>query len=264
MQHLIADGRRLEYAWVHRAPRGGETALVFLHEGLGCVAMWRDFPATLAARLDMPGLVYSRAGYGGSDPIELPRPITYQEDEAKRSLPEILDTLGVGKAILIGHSDGGTIALIHAGVDAAGRVLGAVTMAAHVFNEDVCLAGIKEARVVWETTNLRDKLRRYHGDNVDIAFHGWNDTWQRDDYWHWNVEKYLPGIRCPLLVMQGREDHYGSERQVDSIVAGAGGPGENRAENRAEKLMLPDCGHNPHFEQPAMTADAIERFVRSL
>lgn len=252
-EFLTVAGKRLEYTWVNRAPQPGETVLVFLHEGLGCIAMWRGFPEKLAAACGLPGLVYSRAGYGKSDGTELPRPITYQEDEARDALTDVLDTLGIEKAILIGHSDGGTIALIHAALDTRGRILGAVTMAAHVFNEEICLEGIREARTIWETTDLREKLKRYHGDNVDTAFHGWNDTWQRDDYWHWNVEKYLPDISCPLLVMQGRDDHYGSESQVDAIVGGAGGA--------SEKLMIADCGHNPHFEQQAATIDAIARFV---
>jgi pimeloyl-ACP methyl ester carboxylesterase len=255
-QHLETQAGRLEYTFVHRTPRSGEPVLVFLHEGLGCIRMWRDFPATLAACLDMPGLVYSRAGYGGSAPITLPRPITYQEDEAQGPLFEILDQLNIEKTVLIGHSDGGTIALIHAGLDMSGRTRGAVTMAAHVFNEDICVAGIREAREIWETTDLRAKLARYHGDNVDTAFFGWNDTWQRDDYRHWNVEKYLPDISCPLLVIQGEDDHYGSVAQVDAIIKGAGGP--------AQKQMLPDCAHNPQFEQPAPTTDAISRFVANL
>jgi len=253
---LTAAGKRLEYAWVNGIPDADAPVLVFLHEGLGCIDLWREFPATLSAACGLPGLVYSRAGYGRSGGIDLPRPITYQEDEARVSLGDVLDTLGIEKAILIGHSDGGTIALIHAGLDTRGRILGAVTMAAHVFNEEICLQGIREARKVWETTDLREKLKRYHGDNVDTAFLGWNDTWQRDDYWHWNVEKYLPDITCPLLVMQGRDDHYGSERQVDSIVAGAGGS--------ARKLMVADCGHNPHFDQPDETIAAITAFVREV
>lgn len=254
IKYLTASGKRLEYKWVNRTPTGDEPVFVFLHEGLGCIAMWRDFPEILCTALDKPGLVYSRAGYGGSDPIELPRPITYQEDEAKATLNEILDTLGIKKAILIGHSDGGTIALIYAGYERTDRILGAVTMAAHVFNEQICIDGIRQARQIWDTTDLRDKLKRYHGDNVDIAFHGWNDTWQREDYWHWNVEHYLPGIRCPLLVMQGIDDHYGSVAQVDSIVEGAGG--------FAQKLMLPACGHNPHVDQPEKTINAVRTFVR--
>lgn len=254
IEHLIASGKQLEYTWVHRAPVGDEPILVFLHEGLGCIAMWRDFPKELSIAIDMPGLVYSRAGYGGSDPITLPRPMTYQEDEAKGALNEVLDTLNVRKAILIGHSDGGTIALINAGCDEDDRILGAVTMAAHVFNEQICVDGIKEALEAWNTTDLREKLKRYHGDNVDVAFHGWNDTWQRDDYWHWNIEKYLPAISCPLLVIQGIDDHYGSVAQVDAIIAGAGG--------RSFKLMLPNCGHNPHVDQSEMATNAIRTFIR--
>lgn len=253
-EFVVVAEKRLEYAWVNRMPEKDEPVLVFLHEGLGCIAMWRTFPAQLCEACDLPGLIYTRAGYGRSDGIDLPRPITYQEDEARVTLAGVLDALGIERAILIGHSDGGTIALIHAALDTNRRILGAVTMAAHVFNEEICLDGIREARKVWETTDLRDKLKRFHGDNVDTAFYGWNDTWQREDYWHWNVEKYLPDISCPILVMQGRDDHYGSEAQVDAIVEGAGGP--------AEKLMIPECGHNPHFDQADATISAISRFVQ--
>ena len=255
--HMTAAGMQLEYTWVHRPPLGAEPVLVFLHEGLGCIAMWRGFPAAVAKVCDMPGLVYSRAGYGGSDPITLPRPITYQEDEAG-ILEVVLDQLGINKAVLIGHSDGGTIALIHAGMDNRDRVLGVVTMAAHVFNEEVCITGIRDARKVWDSTDLREKLKRYHGDNVDNAFLGWNDTWQRADYWHWNVEKYLPMITCPLLVMQGRDDHYGSEKQVDAIIDGAGGS----SKIPPEKMMIPACGHNPHFDQADLVIRAISDFMQ--
>lgn len=251
-EQMKIDGKRLEYTWVGRKRRTNDHALVFLHEGLGCIAMWRDFPEQLCEALDMPGFVYSRAGYGGSDGIELPRPITYQEDEAD-VLEQVLDAQDIKKAIHIGHSDGGTIALIHAGMGKFDRVMGAVTMAAHVFNEEICITGIRDARRIWETTDLRDKLQKYHGKNVDVAFLGWNDTWQRDDYWHWNVEKYLPKISCPLLVMQGKDDHYGSEDQVNSIVKGAGGS--------AQKLMLSNCGHNPHLDQPEATITAIKQFL---
>ena len=247
----VADVR-LEFTWVGRTRQSKEPVLVFLHEGLGCIAMWRNFPEQLCHALDMPGFAYSRAGYGGSDGIELPRPITYQEDEAK-VLVDNLNALKIERAIHIGHSDGGTIALIHAAIDKRDRVIGAVTMAAHVFNEVICIEGIREARVIWDTTDLREKLKRYHGDNVDNAFLGWNDTWQRDDYWHWNIEKYLQDISCPLLVMQGNDDHYGSEHQVDSIIKGVAGP--------AQKEMLDDCGHNPHLDQPEITISAIKHFL---
>lgn len=246
------DGTRLEYAWVGRVRRPEEPVIVFLHEGLGCIAMWRDFPEQLCDAVDMPGFVYSRAGYGGSDGIELPRPMTYQEDEA-RVLEKVLDAQEVERAIHIGHSDGGTIALIHAAMDTRKRILGTVTMAAHVFNEEICIKGIREARRIWDTTDLREKLQKYHGKNVENAFLGWNDTWQRDDYWHWNVEKYLPSISCPLLVTQGKDDHYGSEDQVDAIIMGAGGS--------ALKLMLDDCGHNPHLDQPEETITSIKQFL---
>jgi len=252
IEYLKIGDTRMEYAWIGRVRNPKKPVLVFLHEGLGCIAMWRDFPEQLCEAVAMSGFVYSRAGYGGSDGIELPRPITYQEDEA-HLLDSILDAMNIERAIHIGHSDGGTIALIHAGIDNRNRVMSAVTMAAHVFNEEICIRGILDARKIWDATDLRDKLKRYHGANVDNAFLGWNDTWQRDDYWHWNVEKYLSGISCPLLVMQGKDDHYGSERQVDSIVKGTDGA--------AQKLMLDDCGHNPHIDQTEITISAIQHFL---
>lgn len=246
---------RLEYAWI--GPRPNEAAtLVFLHEGLGCLGLWKDVPRTLAERLGMGALVYSRAGYGGSSPITLPRSTDYLRPESVEVLPAVLEATGVERAVLVGHSDGGSIALLAAGLLDDPRIVAIVTEAAHVFVEEETLAGIREARAAWETTNLRDKLARWHGDNVDIAFHGWNDTWLTAPYRHWTIEDVLPGVTVPALVIQGDADQYGTEAQVDAICAGVRGP--------VRKMMVPDCGHVPHVEQRGAVLDAIAGFVAEL
>ena len=251
---LTIGGKRLEYAWWGTLPAGKGSALVFLHEGLGCVDMWRDVPETLGRMTGLPALAYSRFGYGRSDGIELPRPTDYHLPEARDVLPAVLDAAEITQAVLIGHSDGGTIALMAAGFDA--RIKGIVTMAAHVFNEDVTIQGIRDARKAWQETDLRDKLRRYHGDNVDTAFFGWNDTWLTDEFRHWNVEHCLAGVTCPVLVVQGADDQYGTERQVQAIARGVSG--------RAEALILPKCGHSPHLEAPESLFPAINQFIAGL
>lgn len=252
---LDLGDQRLEYAWHGPGPEEAPT-LVFLHEGLGCVALWKDVPARLAADLGMGALVYSRAGYGRSSPITLPRGPDYLQPEALDVLPRVLDAAGVRQAVLVGHSDGGSIALLAAGGLADARIAAIVTEAAHVFVEDLTLAGIREARVAWETTPLRERLARYHFDNTDTAFFGWNDTWQTEAYRHWNIEHFLPGVTVPSLVIQGEGDQYGTETQVDAIVTQVAGP--------TRKLMVPDCGHVPHFEQKDLVLSEIAGFVRDL
>ena len=256
-QFIEAGGQRLEYAWVGEdadARAADEAALVFLHEGLGCVAMWRDFPETVSHLTGRQGFVYSRAGFGRSDPIVRTQPDEFHEREAYKVLPAILDAARIKAAILIGHSDGGTIALMAAGRDP--RIQGVVSMAAHVFNEDITRAGIRDARVAWETTDLRAKLTRYHGDNVDNAFFGWNDTWLRDDFRDWNVEACLAAVTCPVLVVQGADDQYGSPAQVEAIATGVSGP--------SEVFMIPDCGHAPHHEAPETLFPCINDFIARL
>jgi len=250
-----AGGRLLEYRWIGEGA-GDRPVLVFLHEGLGSVAMWRDFPDRVAEATGLPALVYSRAGYGRSDPAPLPRPVTYMHDEGLEVLPEVLQAAGIGQAVLVGHSDGGSIAIVHAGSGEAQRVRALVLMAAHVFNEEVCVESIRTAREAYEHGRLREALRRYHGEQVDDAFRGWNDVWLHPEFWHWNIEKYLPGIEVPVLAMQGREDPYGSERQVEAIVSQVAGP--------VRQVMLDDCGHSPHRDQPEATLAAIVEFVHEV
>ncbi|WP_291424677.1 alpha/beta hydrolase [Deinococcus sp.] len=200
----VIDGKVLEV--VHYAGVAPDSpTLVFLHEGLGSVGQWHDFPQRLSHATGCAALVYSRAGYGQSDPVALPRPNRYLHHEGLVVLPDLLRHLGIGHHILIGHSDGGSIALISAGGAPQPGLLGVITEAAHVFNEQISYDSVQQTRVAYETTDLRNKLARYHKD-VDNAFLGWNDVWLSADFWNWNLEEYLPRIRVPLLVMQGEQD----------------------------------------------------------
>ncbi|MDJ0949255.1 MAG: alpha/beta hydrolase [Alphaproteobacteria bacterium] len=251
MPVLTAGGHRLEYDWIGPAPEAAPT-IVFLHEGLGSVSMWRDFPARVADATGCGALVYSRWGYGKSDPVELPRPVRYMHDEGLVTLPEVLGAAGVRDAILLGHSDGGSIALVHAGSGNAPLVRGVITLAAHVFNEEISVRSIAAAKIAYDTTDLADRLTRHHAD-VEGAFRGWNDVWLHPEFWHWNIEEYLPRITCPVLAIQGEDDEYGTTKQIEAIVAGAGGP--------VEGMMLPACGHSPHRDQPEATLAAVCDFV---
>ena len=245
-------GHRLECVRIG----GAKTAptLVFLHEGLGSVSLWKDFPARVAAATGCPALVYSRAGYGRSSPAALPRAPDYMHVEALTVLPALLDRLGIADPILIGHSDGASIALLHAG---SGKrpVRALVALAPHVFVEDMSIASIDEVRRQYETTDLREKLARRHAD-PDAAFRGWNDIWLAPTFRRWNIEGCLPGVRCPLLLIQGRDDEYGSAAQLDAIERQVGGT--------VARLELADCRHSPHRDQPEATLAAIVDFVATV
>jgi len=251
--HLTAGGERLEFSIVE--PAGAQarqrTMIVLLHEGLGSVAMWKDFPEVVAARTGHPVLVYSRHGYGRSAQLTEPRRVDYMHNEATTVLPEILSQLEIHDPILIGHSDGASIAIIHAGSGIP--VSGLVLMAPHVFVEDASINAITEARRAFETTDLADKLARYH-DHPETMFRGWNDIWLHMDFRGWNIENFLPGIRSPLLVIQGENDPYGTLAQVDAIETGVEAP--------IGRLVLPGCGHAPHIDCKADTFEAIDTFVR--
>jgi len=242
-------GHRIEYERIETAASSRPT-LVLLHEGLGSIAMWRDFPGRLAHATGCNALVYSRHGYGNSDPLTTPRAVRYMHDEALLVLPELLDALAIERPILVGHSDGGSIALIHAG--SAIRPLAAVvTMAAHVLVEDISVASIAAAKTAFETTDLRAKLARYHAD-VDSAFWGWNRIWLDPDFRAWNIEAFLPGIACPVLAIQGEDDEYGTMEQTRRIGAQV---------RDVELVELEDCRHSPHKDQPEAVLDVITRFV---
>jgi len=225
--------------------------LVFLHEGLGSAGLWRDFPAQLGARTGLPALVYSRFGYGGSDVLIDQRTIEYMHREALEVLPALREALGLDDVILVGHSDGGSISLIHAG---AGRwlVRGLMLMAPHVFVEDVTIAGIEDAKLAYETTDLPVRIGRRHTDG-EATFRGWNDIWLNPAFRDWNIESFLPGIAAPVLVLQGEGDEYGSALQLEAIAAQTGG--------RVEMLLIPDCRHSPQRDQPEVVLDAMAVFV---
>jgi pimeloyl-ACP methyl ester carboxylesterase len=249
------DGSRLE--WRRIRPAGlrddpERATLVLLHEGLGCCALWRAFPSALAKRTGLAAFAYSRAGYGRSSPGTRPLPFDYHRGEAADVLPKVLAAAGIARPVLIGHSDGGTIALIHA-ASATPPPTAVVTMAAHVFNEEVTLRGIEAAREAFAATDLRQRLSVYHGDNVDGAFWGWCDAWLSPAFRDWNVEDVLPAVTCPVLVIQGEDDHYGTSAQVDAIAGQVAGP--------SRRLILPHCGHAPHLEQPEETCAAIAAFL---
>lgn len=257
MQYLTVGSHQLEYAWYGPNPDEAPT-LVFLHEGLGSLAMWRDFPERVIAATGLGALVYSRAGYGDSDPIDLPRPVRFMHDEALISLPQVLKAAGVREAILLGHSDGGSIALIHAGSEGATHqevtLRGLILEAPHVFVEDVGLVSIRAIAEKYRNGQLRDRLQRYHGRNVDGTFWGWNQVWLDPAFRAWNIEEYLPQIRVPVLVIQGANDEYGTILQVKAI--------QDLCRAPVSTILLKDCGHSPHVDQPELTMDAICRFLR--
>ena len=249
MTYVEAGGHRLEVERIDSAGPGRPT-LVLLHEGLGSVAMWRDFPGRLAHATNCNAVIYSRYGYGRSDPIVAPHAVTYMHDEALVVLPELLDRLQLPRPILVGHSDGASIALIHAGTGVR-PVHAVVAMAPHVMVEDISVQSIAAAKVAYETTDLRQRLARYHAD-VDSAFRGWNRIWLDPAFRDWNVESSLPGIACPVLAIQGEDDAYGTMAQVQRIA---------RLVPDADVLELSDCRHSPHKDQPEAVLEAITRFV---
>lgn len=231
-----------------RAP--GSVPLVLLHEGLGSVSMWREFPAALATRTGSRVMAYSRFGHGQSEPPAQPHTIDFMHEEAAL-LPRILDEAGIEQASLFGHSDGGSIALIAAALSPA-RVASLVLEAPHVFVEDISTASIERTTANYQTGDLRSRLVRHH-DNVDVAFRGWSDVWLDPAFRAWNLESLLPRITCPTLVIQGEQDEYGTLRQVDAIGRQVGGP--------VETVVLQRCGHAPHRDQPEAVLAAVSRFV---
>lgn len=242
------NGHSLEL--LRLAGTSGLPELVFLHEGLGSVSHWKDFPARVAAATGCAVTVYSRYGSGQSDLLNEARPVRYMHDEGLVVLPELLSQLEIEQPILVGHSDGGSIAILYAGTH--DRVRGLVLLAPHVFVEDLSVRSIAEAKVKFETTNLPEKLARHHRDAAR-TFWGWNKIWLDPEFRSWNIEEYLPRITCPALVIQGRDDQYGTMAQAEAIQKQSGGP--------VEVLALADCRHSPQRDQPEATLQAICRFV---
>jgi pimeloyl-ACP methyl ester carboxylesterase len=239
-------GRELEIARIP-ARRAGLATLVFLHEGLGSLALWRDFPAALAERTGSGAVVYSRYGNGFSAVLSGPRAPAYMHDEALRLLPALLHELRIEDPILVGHSDGASIALIYAGQHPH-AVSGLVLEAPHVFVEEISLRGVAAIRHEYETTDLRERMMSYHSD-VDRTFYGWNDVWLTPEFREWNIEEYLNRIRAPVFATQGLDDEYGTPAQLESIA--------RRAPVPVDRLLLTRCGHAPHRERRAIVEASV-------
>jgi pimeloyl-ACP methyl ester carboxylesterase len=244
----------LEYRFIGPAPDSAPT-IVMLHEGLGSAAMWGDFPEKLQAATGAGVFVYSRAGYGGSTPATLPRPIDYMQIEALEVLPALLDHIGFRRGLLLGHSDGASIAAIYAGGTGDHRVRGVVLMAPHFIVEDISVASIAAIKTAYETTDLRSKLQRWHRD-VDNAFRGWNEAWLDPQFRTWDISEYLAYIRVPVAILQGVDDQYGTIRQIEIA--------RDECYCPVDVTMLPGAGHSPHREAPQATLDIISDFAKSI
>ncbi len=251
-RRILVDGRHIECRRIGRAGPSAPT-LVFLHEGLGSVRMWRGFPDRLCAALGLAGLVYSRLGHGRSDPLPGPRNGRFMHEEAGVALPALLRACEIDRPILFGHSDGASIALIHAGTfPEVPRA--AIVLAPHLFVEPVCVESIAAITRDYADAGLRDRLARYHSD-VDGAFHGWSDVWLSGEFAAWNIEDAVAASRCPILAIQGENDQYGTMRQIERIA-------ELRPDARL--VRLPDCRHSPQFDRPDEVIAATGEFLHSL
>jgi pimeloyl-ACP methyl ester carboxylesterase len=248
---LRIASHRLEYKMLGPRPDGAPT-IVMLHEGLGCVGLWSDFPAKLQQATGCGVFVYSRAGYGRSSPVPLPRPLTYMHNEARQVLPALLDAIGFCRGLLLGHSDGASIAAIYAGTHQDHRVGGLVLIAPHFFTEDSGIASIAESKKAYETGDLPSRLARWH-ENADNAFHGWNGAWLDPDFRKWDITEQLGYIRVPILIVQGENDQYGTVKQIEAAERDCYCP--------VEVALLPGARHSPHRDAPVATLTAISEFV---
>lgn len=249
---IVIDNIRLEYRSIATDTSDAAT-LVFLHEGLGSVAMWKDLPEQVHAATAVNAFIYSRQSYGKSSALPVARDARYLHHEALDVLPKVLEAAEIQKPVLIGHSDGASIALIYASSGKLPRASALVLMAPHVFNEDLSVSSIALARQAYEQTDLRERLGVYH-DNVDNTFWRWNDIWLHDDFRDWNIEEYLSRITIPVLHIQGENDEYGTDAQVRAIQTQCAGP--------VEVLLLDKCKHTPFRDQPQATLEGIRNFIR--
>jgi pimeloyl-ACP methyl ester carboxylesterase len=251
---LDLDSMRLEYRMIGPRPDEAPT-IVMLHEGLGCVGLWGDFPDRLQAATGAGVFVYSRAGYGRSSPVKLPRPLTFMHEEAREVLPKVLDAIGFRRGLLVGHSDGASIAATYAGSVQDHRVRGLTLIAPHFFTEDMGIAEIARAKEAYAATDLRQKLARWHGD-VDNAFRGWNDAWLDPEFRKWDITEPLAYIRVPILIVQGEDDQYGTQRQIELALQECYCP--------VDVAIYPGVRHSPHREAPELLLASVSEFATRL
>jgi pimeloyl-ACP methyl ester carboxylesterase len=255
VRFVTAGGYRLHLRQL-TGERSDRPTLVFLHEGLGTIGVWDDVPEAVCRATDCPGLIYERPGYGASDPRPPPWPVDVLEQEAEIVLPALLEELGIDRPVLIGHSDGGTIALLHAAAF-PDRVCGVIALAAHVVLDELTFAGVSALERSWrEEAGLRAELQRAHGPGAAPLFRGWSGLWLDPARRSWSIVDRLSHIVCPVLAIQGSDDEYGLLAQLDAIADGVAGP--------AERVVVPNCGHDPHHQARTDVLACMIRFVRSL
>ncbi|MAW33254.1 MAG: hypothetical protein CMK56_02460 [Proteobacteria bacterium] len=248
--------KRIDYLWIDNASDNSSRistnqVIVFLHEGLGSIAMWKKFPSLLVKLTNSNAFVYSRHGHGSSEKLDIPRNKDYLRNEAIEILPKILDFFGIKKPILVGHSDGASIALIYASKNSH-NLAGLIAIAPHVFVEELTLSGIRQARTQFQNARFREKLSAYHTDTDDL-FSQWSNVWLSTEFGEWNIVESLSQISTPLLIIQGENDQYGSLSQITAI--------ENTIPFSVEKEIIPNCGHSPHLEYPDQTLEVIKKFL---
>ena len=248
----LPGGVHLAIQRVEPSERSGDSpTLVFLHEGIGCIRMWKKFPEQLVAATGCPGLIYDREGYGGSDPLREVRASDYMHRAAFEELPAVLEACGVSNPLLIGHSDGGTIALLYA---SRFPVRALITEAAHIFVEGAAaLGGIRKVLKLWHSGKVEPRLARYHGEKTGDVFFAWADTWTAPWFRDWSIRECLPDVSCPVLLIQGAEDEYASDGHLYAIADGLGGP--------AETVLVPQCGHSPHLERREAVLTLMRDFI---
>ena len=228
---------------------------MLLHEGLGCVATWKDFPEKLAQKTELGVLVYSRSGYGRSSPITLPRPLDFHSREALEVLPSVLERMNVDEYFLLGHSDGASIAIIYAGSKPRLNLKGLILLSPHLATEEKCVHQIQKAASSYNSGKLRMQLRKYHGDNTDCAFLGWSGVWLNRLFIDWNIEEYLPGINRPLLTFRGADDPYNTPWHVETIRQTVSGS--------VVHYELQGSGHSPHVDASEIVMNSIGDFVKA-
>ncbi len=256
--YIIVAGHRLRVRKLTHASGASvnqRPVLVFLHEALGSIELWHDFPSAVSEATGCDALIYDRWGHGKSDPLTGRRNLRYVHDEALESLPGVLRESNLDDVILVGHSDGGSIALIFAS-EHQKVTRGVISEAAHVFVEETTLEGIREVESTYKATNLLDRLSRYHGDNTEKIFRAWWETWLSPEFKRWNIEDCLPRIKCPILLIQGDDDQYGTKAQVEAIASQVSGP--------VESLLIPDCAHIPHRQARDIVVQKMTEFIFTL